>query len=118
MQGAMLAPRASKRTVLPRFRSSRLRASKLAESGELSVIEMDDFFYGALVGLEGVAIAGNGICELMEKAKRGVDVPVMMEGDEAASEELAYGLTWGETSDDVAEAVLQNKDALQGRALG
>jgi hypothetical protein len=38
MQGDMLVPRASKRTVNPLFRISRLRASKLAESDSGGVI--------------------------------------------------------------------------------
>jgi hypothetical protein len=63
----MLAPRASKRTLNPVFRSSRLRASNLAESDSVLVIKVKNFVYGAFVGFERVAIARDGVRDALQE---------------------------------------------------
>jgi hypothetical protein len=49
-----------------------------------SVTEVEDPLHGALVGLEAVAIARNGIGNLLEETQGGVNVLVAVKGDKAA----------------------------------
>jgi len=83
----------------------------------LLVMELENFFYGALVGLEGIAIARDRSDQLLEESDGVLDVFVTMERDKSAGEKFADGLARGEARDEVAVAVLQHKDALQRGAL-
>jgi hypothetical protein len=60
-----------------------LKAEFLAS---LLVIEVKNFFYGALIGLERIVIARNGIGDALQEAEGGVHVLVTMKWDEGARE--------------------------------
>src|SRR3981081_2313529 len=106
MQGAMLAPRASKRTHNPSFSSSRLRASNLSESDPLLVMEVENSVDRSLVRLKRVAIARNRICNALEKAQCGVHVLVAMKRNEAARKKFRDCLAFSQAREYIAKAVL------------
>ena len=49
-------------------------------------MEVKNFFYGALIGLERIVIAGDRIGDALQEAEGGIDVLVTMKWNEGARE--------------------------------
>src|ERR1700746_2654406 len=105
----MLAPRAWKRTRRPALRQSTANDSNCGDCGRSSfwslishsvlmqsVTEIKDSLYSALVGLETVAIARDGICNSLQKAQGVVHILVAVKGHKAASKEFGDHLAAGQ----------------------
>src|SRR5256885_11601227 len=105
----MLVPRASNRTVDPAFSSSRTKASKLSESAPGSVMEVENFFYSAFIGLERVAITRNGVGNAFQKTQGVVDILVTMERNKTAREEFRNRLAAGQARDYIILSMVEDK---------
>src|SRR5271155_1736835 len=143
----MLAPRAWKRIRRPAFKHSRLKDSNCQDCGRSSLVqtalvqtsfvrpelatsaivrsvlvrsvtEVEDPLHGALVGLERVTVARDGVGNALEKAQCGVHVLVAMKRHKAAGKEFCDHLAGGEPRERVAVSVFENEDSLQRGALG
>src|SRR5271155_5123296 len=120
----MLAPRAWKRTRSPAFRQSRLKDSNCRDSGrsslvqsapvqsalvqsetapsavvqcgiERSVTETENPLHGALVGLEGIAIARDRVRDPLQNVERGTHILMAMKWNKAAGKKFGDCLAAG-----------------------
>src|SRR5579863_1633504 len=90
--------------------------SKTCESAPPSVMKIEDCVYSALIWLKGVAVARDGIHDILQKLQRGFDVFMPVKWDKTPGEQLGHSLTGGQPGQHVPVSVLQNKNPLQRRA--
>src|ERR1700684_1573039 len=113
MHGDMLAPRASKRTLEPSFRSSRQSASNVSESARLLIMKIENLLDSSGIGLERIAITRNRLRHALQKLQRRLDILMPVHGNKAAGKQLRYGLAGGKPRQHVAVAMFQHANSFQ-----
>src|SRR5947209_8167986 len=111
----MLAPRARKRTRIPRCNSPRARSLKSFESDPLLVIEVEDRVDRTGVRLERIAVTRNCLRHFLQKCKCRVHVFVPMKRHKTARKQFRHCLAVRKPSQYISASVFQNEYSRQGR---